>query len=713
MKKAHITEDHIHYLGRSVLPVVRDGIEMLKREIDLCRPNVIIALGNAALWALTGQWGITKWRGSELQCQLQLNLPYKPKVLPVLPPKMVLQQWPQRRIAVQDLRRAAKNAKDASYNPPAFEFRVGPSFGLTMTLLERLTREADRGPLKLAVDIETRAGHIACVGIAWSKLEALCIPLMSTKNPLGYWEAEQEAQILHSLYRLMTHTNSQVVGQNFLYDAQYFYRHLHYVPNLVRDTMLAHHACFSNLQKGLDFLSSMYCDFHVYWKDEGKLWDGTNEYQFWKYNCQDAVITYEVDEEEQRVVDKMKLREVHDFQQKLFWPVLRSMILGMRIDHELRERFRLQIEAIMREKQQQIDYIVGHPLNVRSAPQMQKLFYDDMKQRPMVNRKTGSISCDDESLGKIVERQPILGQLVSLISDLRSLGVFRSTFILAPLDDDHRMRTSFNIAGAETYRFSSSENAFGSGLNFQNLPKGDGGNLPNIRRMFIPDEGMEMFDIDLSAADLRIVVWEADEPAMKQMLKEGKDPYTEIAKEFYKDQTITKKDPRRQTFKSFAHGTNYLGTAKGLAERLGLSIKEAESTQKWYFTKFPKIKKWQDTLRDQVYRTKVIKNPFGYRCYINDRIEGTVFNQAAAWIPQSAVACLINRAYVRIYEELPEVQILCQVHDSLVGQYPIEKAEFYRKEILRCATIPLPYKDDPLIIPVGIATSAVSWGDCK
>lgn len=199
---------------------------------------------------------------------------------------------------------------------------------------------------------------------------------------------------------------------------------------------------------------------------------------------------------------------------------------------------------------------------------------------------------------------------------------------------------------------------------------------------------------------------------MKAMLREGLDPYTEIAKEFYHDPTISKKDPRRQTFKSFAHGTNYLGTAKGLAERLGLSVHEAEKTQKWYFQKFPRILKWQNNLKDQVTKRRMVENVFGYRCYFLDRIEGTIFNQAAAWIPQSTVACLINRAYVKIDAEQPEVDILLQVHDSLAGQYPTHLGDWARDRIVKAAEIPLPYPD-PLIIPVGVKTSAKSWGDCK
>ena len=56
--------------------------------------------------------------------------------------------------------------------------------------------------MKLAVDIETRAGHIACVGIAWNERDALCIPLMCVERPAGYWSEQEEAQIAFALYQI-------------------------------------------------------------------------------------------------------------------------------------------------------------------------------------------------------------------------------------------------------------------------------------------------------------------------------------------------------------------------------------------------------------------------------------------------------------------------------------------------------------------------------
>ena len=715
LKKNAITPQHGVVRDKYCLPPVWEGLEMLKREIELVQPHVIIALGNVSLWMLTGKWGITSWRGSMMQTDLDLALDYKPKVLPTYTPSMVMRQWSTRPIVVQDLRRAKGMAASRELIRPDYHFITRPDYPTVMGVLNTLLGAVERRQLRLAPDIETRAGHIACIGFAWSNTEALCIPLMCVERREGYWTEDEEHQILWALYRLLTHPNVELVGQNFLYDSQYFWRHLGYNPRLVRDTMLAAHCCFSTMQKSLDFLASMHCEYYCFWKDDGKDWDErTGEDQLWVYNCQDAVYTFEVDTSLRSTVSALKLDAVHDFQQRLYWPVLRTMNRGLRYAHERRAEFATTLVEEIAKRETWIADVLGHPLNIRSSPQMQELFYGVFNCKPVLDRKTGNPTCNDEALGRIASREPLLRPLVKKIQELRSLGVFLSTFVNAPVDADGRMRCSFNIAGTETYRFSSSTNAFGSGLNLQNIPKGGGNDdleLPNVRSLFVPDPGHTFFDIDLSSADLRIVVWESDEPEFKAMLKAGADPYTEIAKEFYHDPTITKKDPRRQTFKSFAHGTNYLGTAKGLAERLGLSVHQAEQTQKWYFGRFPRIKKWQDDLRDQVTKRRMVQNVFGYRWYIFDRIEGTIFNQAAAWIPQSTVACLINRAYVAIDEQLPWCQVLLQVHDSLAGQFPAHMGQAAVDQIVRLAEIPLPYAD-PLTIGVGVKTSTVSWGEC-
>jgi DNA polymerase I-like protein with 3'-5' exonuclease and polymerase domains/uracil-DNA glycosylase len=723
-RKSDITLQHVLFNGKYCLPVVLEGIELLKREIEMCQPDVIIALGNTALWALTGNWGITSWRGSELNSTLELALPYSPKVIPTYHPALILRQWTWRQTAVHDLRRAKGHVGSKEYEPRDYDYIIRPDFPTACAVLDGLLGELDKGPFDIVADVETRAGFIDCIGFAWNKTSAICIPFMTmTGDAAGYWSLDEETELVWRIYQINRHPNFPGwIGQNFSYDAQYIYRHWHFLPKVKHDTMLSHHSIFSNSQKSLDYLASMYCRRYKFWKNDLKEANlKLSDDKRWHYNCDDCVNTFEVAVGELQAVQALtphwkKLPDVHAFQQKMFSPVLRTMNRGIRSDQRRRAEFALTLQDEIAKREQWFIDVLGAPVNPKSYKQMQELFYGRFNQKPIFNRKSGGITCDDEALTKLAEREPLLRPLVRKILEHRSLGVFLSTFVNSALDADGRIRCSFNIAGTETYRFSSSQNAFGSGLNLQNVPvggeDGDGLELPNVRTLFIPDPGCTFFDIDLSSADLRIVTWESDCGEMKAMLREGKNPYVEIAKEYYRDPTITKKHPRYRDFKSLAHGTHYLGTAKGLSDRIGLSVHEVDTVQKWYFGKFPEIKRWQEDFKDQVSKRRYIENIFGYRCYIFDRIEGTVFNQAIAWLPQSTVACLINRGYETIHREHPEIEVLLQVHDSLAGQFPTHLKEPSLRKIVSAVEIELPY-DDPLTIPVGVKCSNLSWGDCE
>jgi uracil-DNA glycosylase len=269
LKKKDITPFHKTYRGKSVLPTVWESLDILKRQIELCQPNIIIALGNIALWSLTGEWGADKWRGSLLTTSpdLALALPNPVKVIPTYAVSRLFAEWDKRQILLRDLRRAKTHRDYPEVIPVDYKFLLAPTFPQAVAYLSALIRSADRGPLKLAIDIETCSGHMTCIGVAWSKTEAFCVPLTCEERPSGYWPAEEEGELVHLLYLLLTHKNLIGIGQNFLYDAQYILRHWHFTPRIARDTMIAQHSLFSNMPKGLDFLASMYCEDYRYWKD--------------------------------------------------------------------------------------------------------------------------------------------------------------------------------------------------------------------------------------------------------------------------------------------------------------------------------------------------------------------------------------------------------------------------------------------------------------
>jgi DNA polymerase len=270
MKKKEITPQHVPLRDKHVLPIVKEGYDLLYKEIDLVKPNIIIAFGNLALWALTGHWGVTKWRGSMLRVGGQ---PDGPKIIPTIHPAAVLREWSWRYIVIQDLRRAAGEKANREYDQaPKWTFHIRPSYSTAAAILCDLIRKLDEGGLWITFDLETKNSHIDCAGIAWSRLEALCIPFMSKTNPEGYWNPVEEATLVHLLYQLLTHSNVKVRGQNLLYDAQYTYRHWHFIPRVKQDTMISHHVAFAGLKKSLDFQASIYCRSYVQWKPDKAAW---------------------------------------------------------------------------------------------------------------------------------------------------------------------------------------------------------------------------------------------------------------------------------------------------------------------------------------------------------------------------------------------------------------------------------------------------------
>ena len=438
----------------------------------------------------------------------------------------------------------------------------------------------------------------------------------------------------------------------------------------------------------------------------------------WSYNCEDCVRTREVGEVEAGQIIKMGLSEVDAFQQSLFWPVLWAMNRGVRIDLDAREKMSETLTQEIEKRSKFYLDILGHPLNAGSPKQMQALFYEDFGLAPILKRTPKGLrpTCDDDALNIIKIKEPLTKGLIHAIQEQRTLKVFLSTFVNAALDIDNRMRCSYNICGAETYRFSSSKNAFDTGANLQNIPKGgafdkdpDSLVLPNIRSIFIPDSGMTFFDMDLDRADLQVVVWEADDDLFKAVLRAGEDVHAINAK----DMNIS-----RQLAKSWVHGTNYGGGPRTMAKNCGLTIHQAETMRARWFQIHPGIQSWHRRTEAQLKGKRYVENKFGYRRFYFDRIEG-LLPEALAWIPQSTVACVINRAWVNIYNTLgagnnnsSPVEVLLQVHDSLAGQFPSNRREDLLPRLQAASQITIPYSD-PLVIPTGIKTSDKSWGDCE
>lgn len=526
--------------------------------------------------------------------------------------------------------------------------------------------------------------------------------------------------------------------------------------------MISQHSMFSSSPKSLDFLASIYCTYYVYWKDEGKTWDPKmGEDSLWYYNCEDCVYTQEVAQVERGWVEGFAthgwpaIREVHAFQQSMFWPCLKAMQRGIRIDTRRRDELIMEVNGEIETRKNFLKTILGFDLNPDSPKQMHALFYGDLKLPIQWKRGTkgepSKPTLDDDALQKLVAHEPLVKPLVNSIADIRTLSKFLSNFLCRSLDIDGRMRCAINIGGSEsgksapkTFRLATSEDAFGSGTNFQNIPgeksksvgksKARGGydgvsdpyKFPNIREIFIPDIGHTWFDLDLERADLFTVCWEADDALLKAAMRLGVDihllnAYAILGRDPPSLEELVEGHARyadhrgplkytREFAKVFCHGTNYLGQAPTMAKHTGRTVHEIDRAQKIWFGAHPGIKQWHQRVIDQVSKFHFVENAFGYRWHIMDRVN-EIMPEAVAWIPQSVTSIVINKIWKRIEVEVPEAQIFVQVHDSLPGQIPTRQVQTLLPRIRECANIVVPYPD-PMVIPVKISLSEKSWGHC-
>lgn len=230
-------------------------VERLYRELDRERPNLIIALGGTAFWALTRKSGITKHRGTTHPS------PYG-KVLPTFHPAAVLRDPSAFPIVYADLTKARREAAFPEVRRPHREVWIEP----TLEDLWRFYHEHIEPSPDLSTDIETLGEQITCVGFAPRTDLSLVVPFYNHQLAAPYWPTLQDELEAWRFVRHVLSLPKRGVGQNFLYDAHFLWRKYGIpTPHHVDDSMLLHHALQPELKKGLAFLGSIYTD-EAAWK---------------------------------------------------------------------------------------------------------------------------------------------------------------------------------------------------------------------------------------------------------------------------------------------------------------------------------------------------------------------------------------------------------------------------------------------------------------
>lgn len=250
--------------GKYVRGEFAHELERLADELCDLNPNLVVCLGNCALWAMAGTTGISKLRGTTL---LSTKTATGFKLLPTYHPAAVLRQWELRPIAVMDLAKAKREAEFPEVRRPKREIWIEPSIEDMETFRDLYISKCSI----LSVDIETAGSQITCIGFAPAAGIALVVPFLDTsRGNRNYWHDRGDEERAWRIVRDILQSPIKKVFQNGLYDIAFLYRSCGIrVLGAEHDTMLLHHALQPESQKALDFLGSIYANEGA-WKAEHK-----------------------------------------------------------------------------------------------------------------------------------------------------------------------------------------------------------------------------------------------------------------------------------------------------------------------------------------------------------------------------------------------------------------------------------------------------------
>lgn len=645
----------------------------LLKDIADSPAKVVVAIGNIALFALTGKIGITKWRGSVLTCPA---LPGK-WIVPIIHPSAALRMYSYTYTILYDLMRAYKIEQEG-FSYVNRKLTIRPSFSACMEYIER----AKTADTPLAFDIETfrtrvdgdfTDWEVSCISLALSSTEGICIPFVDEHG--DYFPPFQELEIWKGLRAILGDPAIPKLGQNLMFDASFLLRKHGIVVTNMHDTMLAEGVLLPDLPKGLDFLCSLYTN-EPYYKDDGKQYDsfeGSAE-DFWVYNAKDSAVLHEILEEQLVALNEQDNMQTYDVLRKLMHPLMFMQERGVLVDVEGVSKKAVELDAEIEEVTAALNKITGIALNPNSPKQVSAYFYVHKGIKPYIRK--GRVSTDEIALKRISAKG---FKEAALILRARGLHKLKSTYLQMALDKDNRIRSRFDPTGAVTGRLSSKKTIFGTGGNMQNLP-------PIFKRYLVADPGYIMVDIDLSQAENRIVAYIAPEQRMMDAFEGGVDVHSQTAslisglsyeevKRQHKEgicPAIGKGDSTwRSIGKTANHSLNYGIGVNTFADRNEMARADAKLIKDRYLAAYPGIRQYHAWVEDTLRRKdRTLTNLLGRKRKFLGRLDGTLFESGYAYIPQSTVADIINRyGIIPVYYEQDKYPCLIlanQVHDSIV-----------------------------------------------
>ena len=416
------------------------------------------------------------------------------------------------------------------------------------------------------------------------------------------------------------------------------------------------------------------------------------------YCGMDSCLTHEINDALRRMPSGNDT-VIYDFERAMQAPALEMMLRGFRVDPGARDiatrRTKEKLDAAKSvlatlapavfDRDLGEEFIAKLP---NSGKKLKELFYERLGIPPIARWIRGEVTYPMDR--KVLEQledyfyaRPFV-YCVLLIRDLnKTLQVLETE-----VDDDWRWRCSYNIAGTNSGRWSSSKSATGLGSNFQNI-------TDELRRVFIADEGCEIVGLDGEQAEARDVGWFCGtilgDWSYLNMIEAG-DPHTYVARicwpelpwngDIKKDRIIAERKfyrhfTYRDATKRLGHGTNYLGKPKTMSLNTKIPVITVTKFRERYFDAFPCIPRMHQWIANEVQTKQFLVNFFGRRRDFFDRPndEDTI-KSAVAYMFQSSTGDRLNLGLWRVWKHMgTRVQVLAQLHDGMYFQHSAQGEE--------------------------------------
>jgi len=361
-------------------------------------------------------------------------------------------------------------------------------------------------------------------------------------------------------------------------------------------------------------------------------------------------------------------------------PVLLDMeSAGICVDADDLRRMSADFEQRMAAMEAEIHRMAGHPFNLGSPKALGEVLFDEMGLQGGRRMKTGAWGTDAAVLQALADQGH---DLPARVLDWRQLQKLKTTYADALVNEINpetgRVHTNYAMAIAATGRLSSND------PNLQNIPiRTEEGS--RIRHAFIAAPGCVLVSCDYSQIELRLLAHVADLPALREAFARGEDIHARTASEVFGVPMAGMDPMTRRRAKAINFGIIYGISAFGLARQLGIAPGEARFYIDAYFARYPGIRAYMESTKEQARIDGYVTTPFGRRCWItgladkNPARRAYAERQAINAPLQGGGADVIKRAMVRLPAALHDAglhgRMLLSVHDELLFESPEDEAD--------------------------------------